>query len=562
MNMRCLVIILSMVACARMSAAAAGVSCAVSEEFFLRHNVTADDHEEPGPICGGQCCGRGTEVKLRSSLHKTVDTSVGASTKWTAELLLSTKRSLQDHLTKLSHLSQNKTAVLFTQLYRRHAIRTVRPLAALYDDIRIVLRSTSERNISADSLNIGSTKDLAASTKKFFRDIFPVAYHNVLKLDTKQFTPEYEACLKDAYDAVQPFGDVPQQLGSSLSRSLQTARALLLMLAEGADVLYTTDRVLSSASDACAERLLRLAGCSRCNGHTVLPCRNYCLNIARGCIGSLLSELDGPWAGYVEGVERLTKVDADVALRELETKVSKAIMYALENTGVSENKVSQECGLLSTMEPPNLSLPNPTPGTIRRDNLRAPPPDTELLQFAATLATNKKLFAGLADRLCDQPDFAVEDTLDRCWNGNAVADYPKPLVPSAALSDQKYNPEIGDNTPEDRRVAALADRLQQARQLLISYSRTNEASAEAFMQGDEAGEEGSGSGRNYPDDYDSETEGSGDDGSGDSDEQSRSSLNESPPDSSTPQTGASDALQPATLTILLAIAYTALTHTT
>lgn len=33
------------------------------------------------------------------------------------------------------------------------------------------------------------------------------------------------------------------------------------------------------------------------------------------------------------------------------------------------------------------------------------------------------------------------------------------------------------------------------------------------MQGDEAGEEGSGSGRSYPEDYDSE--GSGDDGSGD-----------------------------------------------
>lgn len=41
----------------------------------------------------------------------------------------------------------------------------------------------------------------------------------------------------------------------------------------------------------------------------------------------------------MEGVERLTKVDADVALRELETKVSKAIMYALENRAVSENKV-------------------------------------------------------------------------------------------------------------------------------------------------------------------------------------------------------------------------------
>lgn len=53
----------------------------------------------------------------------------------------------------------------------------------------------------------------------------------------------------------------------------------------------------------------------------------------------MVAELDGPWAGYVEGVERLAKVDADVALRDLETKVSKAIIYALENRAVLENKV-------------------------------------------------------------------------------------------------------------------------------------------------------------------------------------------------------------------------------
>lgn len=119
-----------------------------------------------------------------------------------------------DHLTGLSHQSQNKTATLFTQLYRGHATRTVQPLAALYDDIRIVLRS-NEADISTENLGAGPPKDLAASAKKFFREIFPVAYHNVLKLDSKQFSPEYEVCLKYAYDAVQPFGDVPQQVNNT-----------------------------------------------------------------------------------------------------------------------------------------------------------------------------------------------------------------------------------------------------------------------------------------------------------------------------------------------------------
>ncbi|XP_026726378.1 division abnormally delayed protein [Trichoplusia ni] len=556
--MRCFVVILLLVACARLSAAAAGVSCALADEFLARHNVTADDNDVPGPICGGQCCGRGREEKVRSALRRTAEFSMTVSTKRTAELLLSTKRSLQDHLTGLSHQSQNKTATLFTQLYRGHATRTVQPLAALYDDIRIVLRS-NEADISTENLGAGPPKDLAASAKKFFREIFPVAYHNVLKLDSKQFSPEYEVCLKYAYDAVQPFGDVPQQLGTSLSRSLEAARALLQMLAVGADALATTERVVASGSETCAERLMRASGCSRCHGHDARPCRHYCLNVARGCIGSLVSELDGPWAGYVEGVERLTKVDADVALREVETKVSKAIMYALENRAISENKVRQECGPPATLDGPALTSPRPTSGSIRRENLRAPPPDTELLQFAATLASTKKLFATLADRLCNEPDFAADNN-ERCWNGNAIGDYTKPLVASASLSDQKYNPEISGSPPQDARVAALADRLQQARQLLVSYSRSKELTAESFMQGDEAGEEGSGSGRNYPDDYDSE--GSGDDGSGDHDGQSKPYFNESPPDSSTPKvlsSGAARASCAALALCALAAALAALT---
>jgi hypothetical protein len=55
----------------------------------------------------------------------------------------------------------------------------------------------------------------------------------------------------------------------------------------------------------------------------------------------LVAELDAPWAGYVEGLERLTRPDADVALRDLEAQVSKAIMYALENQGILESKVSE-----------------------------------------------------------------------------------------------------------------------------------------------------------------------------------------------------------------------------
>lgn len=58
----------------------------------------------------------------------------------------------------------------------------------------------------------------------------------------------------------------------------------------------------------------------------------------------------------------------------------------------------------------------------RRNSLRAPPPDTELLQFAASLAATKRLFSGLSDKICDDPDIA-EGRDNNCWTGESVGEY-------------------------------------------------------------------------------------------------------------------------------------------
>ncbi|XP_014357167.2 division abnormally delayed protein [Papilio machaon] len=549
--MKCAVVLVGLLVCAG-SGDAAAASCLRPQEYFARHNLSADDNDGPGPVCGGQCCGRRRETELKVSLKRMMEDRAISATRPIAELLLATRRTLQEHLTALSHQSQNKTSVLFLQLYRVHASRARGPLSALYDDIRILLRS-DERETNVDMIS-SPPKDLAASTRKFFRDIFPVAYQNILKLDAKQFTPEYEACLQDAYDAVKPFGEVPQQLGSSLSRSMEAARVLLQVLAVGASALTASEQLLVTSNEECQNKILIAAGCAHCKGYDVSPCQHYCLNIARGCIGSLVSELEAPWAGYVEGVERVARADADAALRALDARVSEAIMHALENHAVLEKKVRQECGSPTTLDVTGLTAPTPTPGAARRDALRAPPPDTELLQFAATLAASKKLFSGLADKLCDESEFANEGNTE-CWNGETVGEYTKPLVASASNSDQKYNPEITSGVKQDLRVAALGDKLRQARQLLVSHSWGTPPAAEAFMQGDEAGDEGSGSGRSYTDDdaaYDAE--GSGEEGSGAQDVGSKTFVREENTYSSTEKTSAGTRSRPLlALTFVVAI---------
>ncbi|GBP39600.1 Glypican-5 [Eumeta japonica] len=176
--------------------------------------------------------------------------------------------------------------------------------------------------------------------------------------------------------------------------------------------------------------------------------------------------------------------------------------------------VRQECGAHSVVDGGAGGAAPAPQGGGRRGLFRAPPPDTELLQFAAQLAANKRLFAGLSDRLCDEPELAHADNA-RCWTGEGVGEYTKPLVTSNSLSDQRYNPEVSDVTPLPR-VAALADQLRHARQVLVSHKWSSSPTAEAFMQGDEAEVEhdmGSGSGRSLDDSPDYDADGSGD-GSG------------------------------------------------
>lgn len=48
-----------------------------------------------GSICGGNCCGRGRELRLRSSLRRSAEARVFADTRPLAELLLSTRRTQQ-----------------------------------------------------------------------------------------------------------------------------------------------------------------------------------------------------------------------------------------------------------------------------------------------------------------------------------------------------------------------------------------------------------------------------------------------------------------------------------
>ncbi|CAG9814470.1 unnamed protein product [Phaedon cochleariae] len=242
----------------------------------------------------------------------------------------------QDHMSELARQSENKTLLLFSQVYRGMSVLSRQPIEKLY---QVVL----------DYVKIDSSltpEEIVASVTLFFTELFPLAYHHSADISDKDFARDYKECLRKSIEIISPFGDIPKQVAQSLSKSLEATRLLLQAFRIGSEVLNTTDSLLieenGSSNSECHGALVKMTYCPKCSGghKHAKPCSGYCLNVLRGCLSKYVAELDLPWNGYVEGIESLLSavkrggneagVNADAVIRNLDTKISAAIMHYME----------------------------------------------------------------------------------------------------------------------------------------------------------------------------------------------------------------------------------------
>ncbi|OAD55767.1 Division abnormally delayed protein [Eufriesea mexicana] len=257
-------------------------------------------------------------------------------------------------VTMLARQSENKTLTLFDQVYRTMAVLSRPSIKALYQAMVDYVSSSN----TPDSLQQPLTRDMLQERFiEFFTKLFPIAYHNAVnpRQYEQDFIEKFKNCLYETMDEIQPFGDIPKQVAKSVSKSLEATRVLVQALTLGKTVLDRTDSVLFSGTspqqEACYGALLRMTYCPRCKGigPSVRPCSGFCTNVMRGCLTEPASELDLAWSGYVETVERLVvAVDgrndplglkAERAVRQLDTRISDAIMHAMENGPALEEKL-------------------------------------------------------------------------------------------------------------------------------------------------------------------------------------------------------------------------------
>lgn len=188
----------------------------------------------------------------------------------------------------LARQSENKTLTLFDQVYRSMAVLSRPSIRALY---QAIVDYVSPVNTPDNLQQPLSREVLQERFVEFFTRLFPIAYHRAInpRQDQQDFTDKFKTCLYETMADIQPFGDIPQHISRSVSKSLEATRVLVQALTLGKTVLDRTDRVLfatntiTAQQEACYGALLRMTYCPRCKGiaNAVRPCSGFCTNVMR-----------------------------------------------------------------------------------------------------------------------------------------------------------------------------------------------------------------------------------------------------------------------------------------
>ncbi|XP_076621152.1 glypican dally-like isoform X3 [Colletes latitarsis] len=290
-------------------------------------------------------------------------------------------------------------------------------------------------------------------------NFFNILYQKMFTVLNSQydFDAKYLECVGDHMKEMRPFGDVPQKLGVQIKRSFVATRAFNQALTVAADIVKNMQSLKPSAE--CAAALTRMTVCPSCSGitGTVLACGDMCANVMKGCLAQHAA-LDAEWNHFVEAVDKvadrlLGPFNIEMLVRPINLKISEAIMNFQENSHDVSQRVFTGCG-------------KPVLGRRRRRDNREL--ELESLNFdqetvtedrASTAAILDKLVKEIRQRVGDSRQFWVylpyklcndglvvpPSNTKECWNGTHVDKYIYPV--SSNGETQILNPEVRSTGP-------------------------------------------------------------------------------------------------------------------
>ncbi|KAF7215764.1 glypican-6b isoform X1 [Nothobranchius furzeri] len=277
-------------------------------------------------------------------------------------------------------------------------------------------------------------------------------------------TEDYLECISKYIDQLKPFGDVPRKLKAQITRAFIAARTFVQGLSVGREVAQRVSKV--SSTPACIKALTKMLYCPYCQGSIgVKPCKNYCLNVMKGCLANQ-ADLDPEWNQYIDAMllvaQRLEgPFNIESVMEPIDVKISEAIMNMQDNSAQVSYRVFQGCGQPKPAEmtrstrgvsdvfsarfrPYSPEEPPPTAAGTSLDRLRIVwrTMQHSVVDIKEKLKLCKKFWSNLPEAMCvEERVTAGNGSEEECWNGHTKGRY-FPEVLKDGLTNQVNNPEV------------------------------------------------------------------------------------------------------------------------
>ncbi|KAH7965960.1 hypothetical protein HPB49_012317 [Dermacentor silvarum] len=361
----------------------------------------------------------------------------------------------------------------------------------------------------------------------------------------------------------------------SLAESLGAVRTVLRATRLALEVVNASSSPPDDAEPHCARALARALGCGACaslppttvgkvtkrsgKSSTLAPtCSGLCVNAARGGCLAALEDLETPWGDLVSALHRLLPrlvgaYSLDEALSLLDSRVSEAVIHAMENGPELSKRVKLECGdprrrpggtnrTENRTELPAAAGRRPSGATLRGADAALRSRQRELLR---QLSASRTLFSSLAGAVCD-PDVVAPPP---CWNGVQIGRYVKPVV-TPGVAAQHENPEARHQVSTwDSWLDTHARRLKEMTTEILNHKVSMMPESDSYVM------EGSGSGAWAGEDNSDDEDFDSGSGSGEAPEvdQPSPTTRVSTSTTSRPKTGGSTTPHVAALALIVAV---------
>eukprot|EP00795_Rhopilema_esculentum_P016511 gene16511-7932_t len=324
--------------------------------------------------------------------------------------------------------------------------------------------------------------DLKQTVDNWFSTLYQKVY--MISNPGFHFDAVYQHCLLETADVLMPFGDIPRKISLQVKKSFLASKVLQDALSVGSRVV---DELLNMRSNVkCAEAFMKMTKCPMCSGiaEKVKPCYKYCMNVMKGC--TAYPAVVGPaWNAYVTALHKLAiKADGPFSMEAiidpLGVKISEGIMFFQFNRQNITTHVMKKCGNPPPSELKSLTKRDLSDGMAYpykfdsgNDALR---PTTAYGTSLYRLITNlKKVLAlfkdhwvSLPGNACSSGFAAPDNDMGKCWNGEAVDSYKKPVVKDG-VDGMFKNPEVSlDKKDPHLTVTRQVIKLKEITQRILS----------------------------------------------------------------------------------------------